>query len=36
MEAARLFTYDAYLDAVRKMFWDAWGIDLGRQKGLAR
>jgi glycosyltransferase involved in cell wall biosynthesis len=36
MESARLFTYDAYLDAVRKMFWDAWGIDLGRQKGLAR
>lgn len=27
MEAARLFTYDAYLDAIREMFWDAWGME---------
>jgi len=31
MAAAERFTYDAYLDAVREMFRDAWGLELGRR-----
>jgi len=31
MAAAARFTYDAYLDAVREMFQEAWGLELGRK-----